>query len=405
MGVETQKRLGERFLTKLKETNLNIGNLGIQGGKVPGSINIHYYQGGLLERAEGQFFVSLPDELSKLLPGTYISPDRFLEELTYIKEDSVKLKMKLLGSDYPESIADELALKYQESGFSLNIFGGLTNAHALSLTELAKKGFKDDLNRIKYQNELSEIIKSVLTHQSDPSDPPAIRIVEDCIASGDTIVGVLTALNQKTKLNEIGKVRIDVAVATAQGILLLRKFAQDNGIDLEINAGYMAFGLSKGSKTPGKGLEHSNYITYPAGLLNELDNLWSGGDLGYAIEERVGMKTSPSKPHSSSVQVVGDMGDGGKKPVSKEYDTIAYTPWYQEIPIPDIKDGSFPTFIYLANGGYLMRGYVHYFLGDQASDYSELIFSAKRRFDEGEDGMNGGGYGVLLYDMPENLFE
>ncbi len=381
-------RNGERFIDLLRRTSLKMSDLPVVGVQEPRSLKINFYQDGKLTPSEGQFFVSMPEKLASQMRGSYISPDVFLANLKDVDAENVfSHKSSIIGDREFSAKVMKKAFEYREENFSLNVFHGSTNPNALELTEIARELTEKDLDhrldKIHYQDILAEIVEPIIKTPSKPESPPAIKIVEDCLASGDTIIGVLAALQQKTKLTEMTRVRVDVAVATAQGILLLRKFAQDNGIDLELNVGYMAFGLSKGKKTPGKGYEHSNYITYPDDFVEELNEQFSNGF--DKLKNR---------------QVVGDMGENGQKVEGLEH----LTPWYQEINKPELRPGQYPVMIFLANGGYLMRGYTHYFLGDEAKEFSEVIFSAKRRHDEGTVDQTGLGYGVLLYDMPDEIF-
>lgn len=385
---------GEKFKEVLLRTPLRISNLPVFGSSQLG-LKIKFFESlprknkkekkdYQLKESKGQFFVSMPEELAEAMRGSYVPPDEFLKQLKNLESDSTtKVKKALIGDHVSGDDGKRKTFEYEENSFQLNVFHGSTNELALELTEIASELIRKDLdqshNMVHYQHILAEIVKPVI--ESSSKTRPAIRIVEDCLASGDTIIGVLAALQQKTKLTEMTRVRVDVAVGTAQGILLLKKFAQDNGINLELNVGYMAFGLSKGKPTPGKGFEHSNYITYPDGFIEELSDHPNGFS------------------KLKNMQVVGDMGENGRKVEGLKH----LTPWYNDLDNPQIREGEYPVFVYLANGGYLMRGYTHNFLGEQMKESSEVIFSAKRRHDEGDKISQGLGYGVLLYGLPMEI--
>jgi len=403
-NIEEVRSQGIEFVSLLKDVSLNIRDFKLFGDGSNNNINIYYYQDGLLDKTVGQFFVKMPDKLAESLPGSYISPDIFLQELGH-KES---IKSQILG-DFTSK--GQRLFNHEEDHFKVNVFHGSTSDVPREITQLAASESFTEMVRIEYQKALADIIEPVLRYRQNHESAVAIRIVEDCLATGDSILGVLSALYNKTKVNELGRVRVDVAVATTQSILILRKFAKDNGIELELNIGYLAFGLSKGKRTPGKGLEHSNYITYPAPLLQEFDDLFF--DLGWNIEELVGKKRT--KKHRDGIQVVGDMGDAAQS-VDKSFDRDI--PWNalrndthgarkadlfnKQI---NFKNNIHPTLLFMANGGYMMRSFFQYFLKPNLKKTSGLMISAKRRFDEGEDGIGaqGLGFGVLLSDIPKQL--
>jgi len=302
---------------------------------------------------KGQFFVKFPSDLAQFLPNSSLSADQFLQEIGASKYNYAinRLEGKYEGNEHNP------ALYYRSNNFSLRVLHGSTNTKAIKLSELAEKDLEDENIRGEYQQKVYELMKPVLSVSLFPVN---LRIVEDCLASGDTISGLLTLLKTKTKLDP-QKVRIDLLVATTQGVRLLQEFAKSNAIELELNIGYLAYCLSE-----------NNYITYPAN----------------------------SKYHF----VVGDMGDAAKS-LGKSYDQIY--PWNsfrqdthggrnKTATSPGNHFGSDkPTIVYLANGGYLMQAILKNRLGKQIAN--EIMLSGKRVWDEKR------GYGVLIDLLPIDL--
>jgi hypoxanthine-guanine phosphoribosyltransferase len=329
------------------------------------------------QERKGQFFVSLKKSLANSLPGTNIKPEIFLSELQI--NNSIK---KILLSDILTVLAKPI-IKHKEKHFTLNIFHGSANIHALGMSQLAviksKKdaSFSSENKRAYYQSHLFKILKPIIQYEKNKGF--SLRIIEDCLASGDTISGILAMIKNETKINiSTNKIRIDVAVATAQGILILRKFAWENKLDFEVNIGYLAYGLSEGIKIDGV-RKHANYIVYPVEMLDQfpkkIKNLRSlGGDYS----------------------VVGDMGDASRK-LSGRFDNKY--PWNKnrdDRPSHGKFNPSSSTIFYFANGGYLMKAYYDY-LNNSPMNLNQLVFSAKRIWSTNL------GYGVLIYDLDKKL--
>ena len=413
----SRSKKGDRFIENLSQTSLKISDLpSIRGDGNPGSVEIKFLKNGELTTSTGQFFVELPEVIANDLPGSYISPETFLGQLSIDDSDNA-IKRNLLGDGLNRGERPIFEYREEDGSFNINVFNGSTNENALALTRIASKenAFTTPDDRILYQTSLFEIVRPVLKFPSKKI--PSIHIIEDCVASGDTIMGVLAALNQKTKIETVANVRIDVAVATAQGALLIREFARDNnGIRIELNVGHMAFGLSEGVRSEkGKGLEHANYITYPPGLLETFDMLYDRR-IANIIVESVGLRLNGGRKLDKDIFVVGDMGDAGR---SVNLDSNTSVPWNKyrrdphgvmttsdQIEESTIKEGVYPTIVYLANGGYLMRAFYHHLLvlkgmaRDERNGLSEMVFDAKRRFDE-----NSETYGVLLSNIDPILID
>lgn len=347
------------------------------------------------QEREGQFFVKLPEELAQILPGSTFGPEEFLGYLQ--QEGEVRATpADLLGE------RGDLNFSYSSNNFSLRVFEGSTNKHALEISRLAKelgKLAKKKLDnpdfRAEYQQHLYEVVKPVLTVTSEPEYK--LRVIEDCIASGETIAGVLAALAEKSKIPVGGKIRVDVAVATTQGILVLREFARQNNLNLEINVGYLAYGLSRGVDVPGTNARaHANYITFPQEVLND---------------ERISVKArallaKQADNVDQNVYVVGDMGDIGKS-MRKEYDSRY--PWNSfridkhgdrnevEINLPLFFKENRPTVLYFANGGYLMKAMRGLAVPNVWAN--QVVFDAKRVWAQEDEY----GYGVLIKNIPEEL--
>ena len=305
----------------------------------------------------GQYFVKCPERLTKILPGSSLIPLSFLKMLgliTTIINSQEKLSTSMKGTD------KNLALFFQDNNFLLRVFHGSTNNFALRLSQLAAdtKGFGDIVIRAEYQSLIAKLMSPIIKKNSNYH----LRIIEDCIASSDSIAGVLRLLkNIKPKMVD-GVIRIDVAVASTQGIIVIKKIAQQNKLKLELNVGYLAYGLSSGKA-------HANYMIYPDEIKKKLQIDFN--------------------------DVVGDMGDAFKS-LPVDYDNECQWNRFRrgiksQLNKPlDLKK---PTILYFANGGYFMKALKHYLLSD--NDDNEVVFSAKRIWSSDKKY----GYGVLIYDL------
>jgi len=379
-------RRGNVFLKTLKENSFHVNDL-ILNGNHQELIEVTFFSDAEKVKETGQFFVKLPESVAHTLPGSYISPETFITSFSN-REVQKDEKKRLLGNHLGGE--NDLTFSSNEDNFNLRVFHGSTNQHAMKISEYAALGTDNSVNRMIYQDNLSHIMEPLLRSQTNAP----LRIIEDCLASGDTLAGVIKTLAERSEFDKnLGKITIDVAVATAQGVFLLKKFAQENGINIELNVGYLAFGLSQGIKRD-IGYEHANYIIYPNELITELTELFP--------EKKKEILALKGK------QVVGDMGEFGKLIPERVPDgapIIALWNHYRadnhggqngsDFQNPKYNKEDNQHLLYLSNGGYLMRAYHHYFNNKNlSSDFSEIVFSAKRRWTEEF------GYGVLLKDLP-----
>jgi len=401
MTPDTQPGLKpESFLERLKKEDLLIDHLKIKGdGLSEVAVSYRTKKDGIVERLvkKGQLFVSLPDRLAKTLPGSVLTPKNFLNQVVpevkpeFLDHVSEILLGDQVGNEDQPIWTHTETDKDQKGVFTLRVFHGSTNKHALRISELAKEGFAEAETRAEYQANIREAIASVLKMDSSAD----LRIVEDCLASGETVMGVLAALKEKTTLPVEGKIRVDVAVATTQGIMLLKEFAQQNSLNLELNVGWLAYGLSEGVPLePGSAdKEHANYITYPEEILKQLP-------------EEVRLRLEQAKWADGIVYVVGDMGDAGK---SLPAEDDSRCPWNSfrgdahgarnrdEIILPLLFDGEKPTILYFANGGYLMKAIRELVVPNIWAN--QVIFSAKRLWSDDPEL----GYGVLVDGISQKL--
>lgn len=380
------------FLTALKDCDLRISGAQILSN-APDILMIPVLdEGGEIKDKEAQFFVIFPSELAKALPGSTFSYEGFLyllDRQEKVKEDKKLLLGRGLGT------YEKPQFEHAEGSFALRVFHGAGNEHAMEISRLAQEaqdngGFAQNPKlRREYKRQLFEIVEPILI--DDPEEKEfSMRIIEDCIASGDSIYGVLGLLASKTSLgkdNRLNKIRIDVAVATTQGIAILRKFAHENNIDLEINVGYMANGLSQGIKVGNTDVyTHSNYIIYTDEVKKAL-----GIEFEY---------------------VVGDMGDALLKDEEEEtsggweqYRIDSHGPYERETEHEEsqIYENE-PILVILANGGYAIKAYLQWIRNQQGKDislcdYSELVIRASRvhsvdpKFD----------YGVAISSVPKSI--
>jgi len=344
---------GKMLLKLLKQHNFLLAKRLVIHGDSRNLFTVHdpSLEKGKQER-RAQFFISLPPILAEFLPGSLLAT-RFIEQL-FKKED----------------------------GFSIKIFYDSFDPVPCHIACLANENGATDKpeKRAQYQKYLFQLSKVLIKKRSQYN----LRIIEDCLASGDSIVGVLSLFYQYDRLSIVNKkVRIDVIVATPQGIAVLKRFARDNQIEIEINVGYLGLGLSEGeSIRKYVGIKkHANYIVY-AGELTSGDK-----NKGY---------------------VVGDMGDFSKS-LPREYDDRY--PWNKfrndlhgdrveakpEIP-PLPFNLTKPSILYLSNGGYLLKAFYH-LLNPKDDAHNQIIFSAKRVWSD-EKKFN---YGVLIKGFDSNL--
>jgi hypothetical protein len=182
--------------------------------------------------------------------------------------------------------------------FGMTVLNGLGNEHALQMTRLASidPSFNDEYVRAKYQQEMFNGIKPAL--EKPEHRLYGIRIHDDCLASGDSIVSYLLRMTKEDpdSLKKGVEVIID-GPATAQGILFLRAFAKQHDINLHITASHMAFGLTKGVEEK-RGAQHSKLYYLSGRTAEELGTI--DPNLKEEIEQ---YKTG------GIIQVVGDMGE------------------------------------------------------------------------------------------------
>lgn len=252
------------------------------------------------QKLQGDFFVSLPENLAVVLPGSIILPKLFLTTLGVTSATGYWSK-RLNGNHFGNKTNP--AFTHKKDRFLLRVFHGSVNRHALNLTRIAAKnnGFTEEKVRAEYQKKQYLLIRPVLDSESDYH----FRMIEDCVASGDTILGGLTLLALQGKVSKRGKIRIDVVVATTQGILVIKEYALQNNLDLEINTGYLAYGLSEGSKIPQSSARvHANYLVYPEAYLSFLS-------------DKMAADLKSLRNADGNIYVVGDMGDAAQKLTQK----------------------------------------------------------------------------------------
>ena len=285
----------------LQNTNLHYRNFGFFGGK---GYKLRVFDPAKGEEGEwrkGNIFVTLPPELVEVLPGSVVLADEFLKQIGYGGED-LEEKARILESDYDFEEKGSPAFQFKDDSFSLTVYNGSVSEKLRRLSELAIENFDNPKVRAEYQKVAFEIIKQILSEKGKEREEPSwkIRILEDIIASGETIAGNLAALLKEGKLKKGDTIRIDVASATTQGLLVLKKFAEDNGLKLEIHVGALAYGLSEGEVKESGVRLHANYVTYPDEYIQRLRER----GLGEIADKLEGLRSA-----DGNVYVVGDMGD------------------------------------------------------------------------------------------------
>jgi len=338
------------------------------------------------------YFVSMPKELTRVLPGSEVFPKEFVEHI-YNREVCDGAWQNLVSNHL--SCGDcESCFNYVSDNkkFGLTVFHGSFNPKAIEIIKLADKNDHESYDaRAKYQGNIVVVMHNVLKEPNHLGKYPRLRIIEDCIASGDSIMGILALLKSNQLLKDMNlksSVRIDVAVATPQGVMILKKFAQDNDLNLDINIGYLAYGLTQGELQKDGTREHSNYMYIPKNLASYI----SGDN---EVRSMVGQVGVPEK------MVAGDMGLFFKSLPDEEFGLIRCA-WnrYREdehgernqyVPRNNNYDPKKITNLFLANGGYFMEALFKYKnKSDELLKTINLIMlRASRRDDQKK------GYGVF----------
>ncbi|MFZ2992322.1 MAG: hypothetical protein WA061_01275 [Microgenomates group bacterium] len=239
-------------------------------------------------------FVTFPHELSASFPGSVIRPDIFLNKLG---EDSGNIR-NLLNND--KDAGSSFEHKDIVGNFELTVLHGSTSKYAMNLMRLANQGFADESVRAQYQQAIIEAISPTIKNSLPPNY--GLRIHDDCLASGDSILSYLE-LQMRQGNEEVLRKGVEVLIdgpSTAQGVLLLRAYARKHKIPLHITSGYMAYGLSEGKQIfPSGPRQHANYITMPDEVIKMLSEDKQRFVRGLAAGD-------------GNIYVVGDMGDAEK---------------------------------------------------------------------------------------------
>ncbi len=353
------------------------------------------------------YFTAFPKELSASFPGSYIPPETFLKELGVKKPEREEGVKMLLSDNIAEDVNKSIYSHESANGnFGLTVWNGASNEYALALSRIAAQtsNFKtDEQARADYQHNLLKITFFDIYSKNTSQRGSALRIHDDCLASGDSIAGFLAAALvdvDQTRADNMREYGVEVVIdgaATAQGILFLKSFAQANGIKLHIDTGFLAFGLSAGKKN-GAILEHANYITYPEELLKQLS-------------PEVVQQLERYRSADENIYVVGDMGDA-QKGISRDgmrqirilRGDTSYCPWNDRRNDPhgdhqwkrkklDIEKNPnlIAEDIYFPNGGYLPYEWDR-MISPQFYISNKTIVDAARRW------LDNGIYGAAFYE-------
>jgi len=238
----------------------------------------------------------------------------------------------------------------------VNVFAGMACEPARTLSDIGSSGVSADDKRQAYQEALYKVYAPIALRPRRytraalqlRSTGRILHENEDCIATGDTLAGVGLLIEKLRKQGPfpIAGRRIDVAVATLQGLTLLIAEAHRYGLPTEVNVGFIATGLSYGI---GPDLAHKNYIMHGPGELRDF------GD---------------------SLFVVGDMGDAAKK--------VGGTPW-DDFRTDGYLDGGAPpedeyaSSNFLKNPGSVSMGYANGGLVMEAMSLAALHGAGMRR--------------------------
>lgn len=331
-------------------------------------------------------FVRFSHEAIEAFPGSYISPEKFQQELegSLYKESKFE---SIMGSEYGTISNPTFEYRPDDGNFNLVVLHGSTNDKAISLARIAKQGFTSE-NRAVYQQNVADMISPAIKDTS--RNRGTLLIHDDCLASTVSIAGYLASLiDQKSDLLEGGVDIIIDGPATAQGILFLKKFAEVNHIDISVTASFLAFGLTEGKEVPGKkGVrEHANYITLP-------DELF--GRLPVATQKKYFEVSSGDNGRA----VVGDMGNAGlgiereymRLMIEQERLDLDFCSWNDKRTDPHY-DGNSPkakvqldtynrskkkTRVYFPRGGYISYAYDKTFNPGMFNEANTLMIGATR---------------------------
>lgn len=372
-----------QFLNHIKTVDLSVSQLSIYGNEKEKLVVSDPTQP---TPRKGQFFVCMPHQLTKELTGSVCLPEELQQVCTEGSLDTEKCLSDFISKAPSES--QQLTL----GRLTLLLYHGSSNAIAIDNSRLAVKGYTAAEDRAQFQLNIATLLKPVFEYKSDYD----VRIIEDCIASGDSLIGIIAFLARNVSSLRIKKVRIDVVVATIQGILLLSQFASQNDIFLELHVGYLAYGLSRGRKVGETGVQaHANYITYPKEILT-------------LFPAKVQSRLEVLRSSDGYIYVVGDMGDGARSlphtfdkshpwNVSREYDLHGDRGKYEHQHAETISMSE-PLHIFLSNGGFLVRSIYRYL--SKQEYLNEIVISAKRVWSDDSKY----GYGVLIDEVKETFF-
>jgi hypothetical protein len=339
-------------------------------------------------------FILFNEKLSEVFRGSYISPQRFLKELGITDDETINKQQNDILSKKLGTINDPTfsysceAKNSQKFKFSISVLNGALNEHSLEMTRLAREAndlqkntIESDENRALYQYHMHESIKENISDQSKPEI--GVIFSDDCLASADSAIGKIMELvkNKDPRINH--GITINSTTASVQSVLYLKRFCELLGIDLKINVGQLAFGLTNGSPNENTGrLEHAYYITYPQELLKLLSQYEDNSKIVEQLQQCEVMLKG-----EKMIQTVGDMGvlqEGIKKEnmdiIREKYKTVYGSDfcWWNETREDShgqhLKTGLLKVFkygegdvlsVYFARGAYLFyeweRKTKHYF--------------------------------------------
>jgi hypothetical protein len=445
---ETNVKSGAGFIEAIKAVSLKAGtfprtiNAEQRGGQIV--IQDDTLNDGAGGERIGQVFLRMPEQLSAILPGSVLMAGELMAEMVKTPGDvgiSEVARLAAIMTGTETGTAGPLISLEEETGtgrkFNLNVYHGSFNKHALTMTLLASQGFDSPVVRGLYQDQVFQEMEPILKRENGDT----LRIVEDCVASADTIEGFLSEVGSPDGLLKLdtSNIRIDVASATAQGILLLRKFAKDNNLNLELNVGHVAYGLSEGvpSKVENSNARvHANYLVYPEGVLDN-DRIYlkarealSGlpydlmlSVLGISHEQVADIDNFDGLIRSvigKLEYVVGDMGDAAKGISSDDlrrldpsvgarvnsWNSLRKDPHGEHNPALRAErpfDPQLRTVVCFANGGHLMEAMLEAVLKKRQLDdrRNVLVVTGKRAWTSANHG--SGGYGVVIGGIPQDL--
>lgn len=210
--------------------------------------------------------------------GTFIQPDELASYLEPNIENPQQKSSLLIGETVSEN-GQPIAEFSPHKDCKINVFSGCNSDPAITISRLGNKPSASNEEIEAYQTALFGIAQHVFGRKAEGLGKPVLILDDDCAASVVTIGSALRIVREVVGLDKFSKLQVNVAVATAHSVVMLVEEAKRLGIPLELNVGYLSWGLTEGI---GANKEHQNYL---ANIKNYDDgkdegDIFTVGDMG-----------------------------------------------------------------------------------------------------------------------------